>query len=69
MHPSHATEIRHLLEILALHVEDARTARNTQECREALNRVWNDVHDAQEALNDAERETRRMALERIGDAA
>lgn len=47
----------------------ACAASDLDAAKAALNRVWFAVHDAHDTLTEAERETRREALARIGEPA
>jgi hypothetical protein len=49
--------------------ESARDATCLDEAKRQLNAVWFAVHHAAETINDLDRETRREALNNIGEAA
>jgi hypothetical protein len=65
----YAAQVRDTLSALLAAALEACDATDTEEARKRLNAVWFAVHEAQEAINTAERETRRVALATLGQAA
>lgn len=56
------TTLPALLRKVVAKAQAAASAGDTDEARKMLNEVWFAVHDAQQALNDAEKATRAAAL-------
>lgn len=62
MHPETETAVRIALDAVVAAAGRAQRAPDLAATKEALNRVWFAVHEAQQAIDDADRETRERAL-------
>lgn len=67
--PDRSDQISKAMRRIAATVQDAINAPDTEAARKALNAVWNATHDAQQLINDAEREARTAALAKLENAA
>lgn len=61
--------IREALDALVSCAEQARDATDTEAAKRALNTAWYAVHRATETIIDAEKATRREALDNLEAAA
>jgi len=60
--PDRSAAVSAAIRRISRKAHDAELADNTATARKALNELWWAVHDAQTALNDAEKATRDEAL-------